>query len=110
MRRKHSEVTDPGEIERILSMTNIGRMATIGQDGYPYITPVNFVSMDGNIYFTMFYCSFDFFITMISGVKSWTISERIRGCVSRSTFRFLTSTGHWTPRGPPATCISIIIV
>jgi nitroimidazol reductase NimA-like FMN-containing flavoprotein (pyridoxamine 5'-phosphate oxidase superfamily) len=51
MRRKHSEVTDPGEIARILSMTNIGRMATIGQDGYPYITPVNFVSMDGNIYF-----------------------------------------------------------
>jgi len=51
MRRKHSEVTDPKEIERILSMTNIGRMATIGQDGYPYITPVNFVSLEGNIYF-----------------------------------------------------------
>ena len=51
MRRKHSEVTDPKEIERILSMTNIGRLATIGQDGYPYITPVNFVSLEGNIYF-----------------------------------------------------------
>jgi len=51
MRRKHSEVTDPKEIERILALTNIGRMATIGQDGYPYITPVNFVSLEGNIYF-----------------------------------------------------------
>ncbi len=51
MRRKHSEVTDPKEIERILSMTNIGRMATIGRDGFPYITPVNFVNLDGNIYF-----------------------------------------------------------
>lgn len=50
MRRKHSEVTDPKEIERILSLTNIGRLATNGQDGYPYITPLNFVSLDGNIY------------------------------------------------------------
>jgi nitroimidazol reductase NimA-like FMN-containing flavoprotein (pyridoxamine 5'-phosphate oxidase superfamily) len=51
MRRNHSEVSDPKEIERILSLTNIGRLATNGQDGYPYITPVNFVSMEGNIYF-----------------------------------------------------------
>jgi nitroimidazol reductase NimA-like FMN-containing flavoprotein (pyridoxamine 5'-phosphate oxidase superfamily) len=51
MRRKHSEVTDPKEIARIFSLTNIGRMATIGRDGYPYITPVNFVSLDDNIYF-----------------------------------------------------------
>jgi nitroimidazol reductase NimA-like FMN-containing flavoprotein (pyridoxamine 5'-phosphate oxidase superfamily) len=51
MRRKHSEVTDSKEIQRILSLTNIGRMATIGQDGYPYITPVNFVSLEGKIYF-----------------------------------------------------------
>ncbi len=51
MRRKHSEVRDPKEIERILSSTNIGRLGTIGQDGYPYITPVNFVGLEGNIYF-----------------------------------------------------------
>ena len=51
MRRNHSEVTDQKEIERILSSTNIGRLATNGQDGYPYITPVNFVSLKGNIYF-----------------------------------------------------------
>ena len=51
MRRKHSEVSDTKEIERILALTNIGRLATSGQDGYPYITPLNFVSMKGNIYF-----------------------------------------------------------
>ena len=51
MRRNHSEVTDPKEIERILSLTNIGRLATVGQDGYPYITPVNYVSLGGKIYF-----------------------------------------------------------
>ena len=51
MRRKHSEITDPREIQCILSSTNIGRLATNGRDGYPYITPVNFVSLEGNIYF-----------------------------------------------------------
>ena len=51
MRRNHSEVTDPKEIQRILSLTNIGRLATNGQDGYPYITPVNFVSLEDKIYF-----------------------------------------------------------
>ena len=51
MRRKHSEITDLREIQRILSSTNIGRLATNGGDGYPYITPVNFVSLEGNIYF-----------------------------------------------------------
>lgn len=51
MRRNHSEVKDSKEIQRILSLTNIGRLATNGQDGYPYITPVNFVSLQGCIYF-----------------------------------------------------------
>lgn len=51
MRRKHSEVTDQTEIFRILSSTNVGRMATVGRDGFPYITPVNYVTLNGNIYF-----------------------------------------------------------
>ena len=51
MRRKHCEVTDPREINRILSSTNIGRLATSGADGYPYITPVNFIWREGKIYF-----------------------------------------------------------
>ena len=51
MRRIHCEITDPGEIDRILSSTNIGRLATNGADGYPYVTPVNFVWREGKIYF-----------------------------------------------------------
>ena len=51
MRRKHSEITDPKEIQRILTLTNIGRLATNGPDGYPYITPVNFISLRESIYF-----------------------------------------------------------
>ena len=51
MRRKHSKVTDPEKIDQILSSANIGRLATNGADGYPYITPVNFVYFKGNIYF-----------------------------------------------------------
>ena len=51
MRRKHSEVTDPRDIERVLSTATIGRMASHGADGYPYITPVNFVYLNRNIYF-----------------------------------------------------------
>jgi len=51
MRRAYSEVTDRREIERILTSTNIGRMASTGADGYPYVTPVNFVLYDGSIFF-----------------------------------------------------------
>lgn len=51
MRRKHCEVTDPKEMIRILRSTNIGRLATVDSEGYPYITPVNFVYHDGCVYF-----------------------------------------------------------
>lgn len=51
MRRKECEITDPQKIELILNSATIGRMATNGADGYPYITPVNFVYFQGNIYF-----------------------------------------------------------
>jgi len=51
MRRKQCEVTDFQKIQQILDSTNIGRLAIIGGDGHPYITPVNFVRYSGNIYF-----------------------------------------------------------
>jgi nitroimidazol reductase NimA-like FMN-containing flavoprotein (pyridoxamine 5'-phosphate oxidase superfamily) len=51
VRRKACQVTDPEEIQRILNSTTFGRLATNGSDGYPYITPVNFVYYEGNIYF-----------------------------------------------------------
>jgi hypothetical protein len=51
MRRKHCEIIDPKEMARILASTNIGRLATVDAEGYPYITPVNFVSYEGCVYF-----------------------------------------------------------
>jgi uncharacterized protein len=51
MRRKYCEITDPKEILRILASTNIGRLATLDTEGYPYITPVNFVYYEECVYF-----------------------------------------------------------
>lgn len=51
MRRKQSEVTDPEAIRSVLESCTIGRLATVGADGYPYITPVNYVFRNGRIYF-----------------------------------------------------------
>lgn len=51
MRRDHCEITDRNEMIRILNSTNIGRMATKDAQGYPYITPVNFVFHRDCIYF-----------------------------------------------------------
>ena len=51
MRRAYCEITDHQEITRILDGTNIGRLATIDAEGYPYVTPVNFVFHQGCVYF-----------------------------------------------------------
>lgn len=51
MRRKHCLVSDPEEIAKILGRCRIGRLATVGEDGYPYITPVNYVFWQGSVYF-----------------------------------------------------------
>jgi hypothetical protein len=51
MRRKQSEITDKSAIEAILQRARIGRLATLGADGYPYITPVNYVYWQESVYF-----------------------------------------------------------
>lgn len=51
MKRKRCEITDRQTIDAILSRCRVGRMATVGSDGYPYITPVNYVYFNGSIYF-----------------------------------------------------------
>ena len=51
MRRSQCAVTDTAEINQILNRCRIGRLATIGLDGYPYITPVNYVYWRDAIYF-----------------------------------------------------------
>lgn len=51
MRREQCAVTDPEKIVEVLKRCTIGRLATIGVDGYPYITPLNYVYWQNSIYF-----------------------------------------------------------
>ena len=39
------------DIKTLLDNINVGTISTIGQDGMPYGTPVNFVTVDGSIAF-----------------------------------------------------------
>jgi len=39
------------QTENLLKTEPVGRLATLGEDGFPYITPVHFVYMGGCIYF-----------------------------------------------------------
>ena len=38
------------EIADLLDRCDVGAISTIGEDGYPYSTPVNFVQIDGIVY------------------------------------------------------------
>lgn len=51
MRREYQVVTDQDVLERWLHEAVVGRLATVDEDGYPVIKPVNFVYHDGSIYF-----------------------------------------------------------
>lgn len=51
MRRKQCEITDSEVIRDLLLRCRVGRLATVGVDGYPYIVPVNYVFDRGSIYF-----------------------------------------------------------
>ena len=51
MRRKQCAISDPEKIREILTRSRVGRLATTGRDGYPYITPVNYVYFKDSVYF-----------------------------------------------------------
>ncbi|WP_274361892.1 pyridoxamine 5'-phosphate oxidase family protein [Paenibacillus thermotolerans] len=50
MRRKEFTVGNEQEVEEFLREMTFGFLGTIGDDGYPHITPLNFVYADGNFY------------------------------------------------------------
>ncbi len=50
MRRKDKALTEEQALE-ILSQKKEGVLATVGDDGYPYAVPLNYVFQDGAIYF-----------------------------------------------------------
>jgi len=51
MRRKKKEIGCSKIIDDLLASCPVGRLGTNGKDGYPRIKPLNFVYLNGNIYF-----------------------------------------------------------
>lgn len=51
MRQSKREIKEKARIEGLLHGAAVGRLGTIGGDGYPMIKPLNFVYVDGKIYF-----------------------------------------------------------
>lgn len=51
MRRDKKEIRNRAVIESLLNTCHVGRLGTIGNDGYPRIKPLNFVYLDSKIYF-----------------------------------------------------------
>lgn len=51
MRRKEFSITERQEIEQFLSEMSFGFLGTINEDGFPDITPLNFVYYKGSVYF-----------------------------------------------------------
>lgn len=51
MRRKQCAVTDEEQVTKILERCRVGRLATNGKDGFPYVVPLNFVFWQGSVYF-----------------------------------------------------------
>lgn len=50
MRRKDREIFND-DIEKILISGEYGTLSTIGEDGYPYIVPLNYVYYNKSLYF-----------------------------------------------------------
>lgn len=51
MRKAKKEIKDRAQIDEILANAQVGRLGTMGKDGYPIIKPLNFVHTGGHIYF-----------------------------------------------------------
>lgn len=75
MRRKKQEITERSKIEEILRRERVGRLATVGGDGYPYIVPLNYVYSNATIYF---HCA-------LAGEKLGNISRNDKVCFEVDT-------------------------
>ena len=51
MRQHKKEINDKNVIDNLLRSAPVGRLGTIGRDGYPRIKPLNFAYADHTIYF-----------------------------------------------------------
>ncbi len=51
LRVAKKQIRDRDVVEGILRACRVGRLGTIGGEGYPMVKPLNFVYLDGRIYF-----------------------------------------------------------
>lgn len=51
MRKSSKRITDMAVIVDLLNTVPVGRLGTIGPDGWPMIKPLNFAYLDGRLYF-----------------------------------------------------------
>jgi len=51
MRVAKKEIREESTVEGLLAQCAVGRLGTIGREGYPVVKPVNFVYHGGRIYF-----------------------------------------------------------
>lgn len=51
MRRSEFQVQEREEIEAFLKESSFGFLGTVGEDGWPHVTPLNYVYRNGHIYF-----------------------------------------------------------
>jgi nitroimidazol reductase NimA-like FMN-containing flavoprotein (pyridoxamine 5'-phosphate oxidase superfamily) len=51
MRRSEKEIKDGAVIAELLQSCPVGRLGTVGKDGYPVVKPLNYVYHEGKIYF-----------------------------------------------------------
>ncbi len=51
MRRSEKELTDAEAIEQVLDGAEWGVLGLVGPDGGPLLVPINYVRLDGNVYF-----------------------------------------------------------
>lgn len=51
MRRKEFSIEEQQEIDAFLKEMSFGYLGTIGQDGWPHMTPLNYTYVNGSIYF-----------------------------------------------------------
>ena len=51
MRVAKKEISDKKTVENLLAQCAVGRLGTVGREGYPMVKPLNFVYHEGRIYF-----------------------------------------------------------
>ncbi len=68
--RRFAQQTAPAEAERMLAACDYGVLSLMGENGYPYGVPVNYVYANGRIYF---HCA-------VEGHKLRALSKESRVC------------------------------